>query len=805
MSRRKISMIGNTHIDVVWLWKSAEGLQEVKSSFASALERMKEFPEFKFSASSLAYFEWLKENCPEEFEEIKERVKEGRFELVGAMWTEPDCNLPSGEALIRHILYSKRFAKENFDVDIRVGYNVDSFGHGSNLPAILAGCGIDYYLCTRPDPSRLDVPPVFKWTAANGACVVTERAGGEYVAWTKTGILENLRLTEELLDRYDYDRQAVFYGVGNHGGGPTIDNIRTICELREERPDLDLDFSTMREFFDSVDAETLLEFKGELGRINMGCYSSDNEIKRLNRKAEWSLVKAEALSTIASLVNPGYQVPKKSFARAWKTLLFNQFHDVLSGTCIEPARNEACDDFRYSISIARRLASDAIQGIAGSLDTRGEGFPLLLLNPTGKDYKGVYCADVYCPSSKRKQVRMRRPDGAEIPYAETAYRCYAPDARKGILFEAEVPAYGYAVYRVLQEGPNIPMPESTMAQAGNTISNGIVTVVIDETTGAPRSVKKGGKELLAAPAAFRVFRDHRGAWGVTPRKDELLGEFTAQECKLVELNAMRLVYRSILNYEHSQLIADYVLERGSDLIRMNCTLYNRERHTEICYCVPVAGEEIVPTTETAFLAEERVIADGTEFYQHRFADVHAAGGEGIAIFNDSAYGMCQSGREYRAILSRSAVFARGHETPIEVEADRRYMDQSSWEFTLLMLPHDEAVSKERLFTEADFLHMPVEYLGDSCHTGRYWLRQDQCVKVTGDGVMTSSVKYLESEDGFLVRFYECEGKETEAIVNWKTKDGSSEYACRMNPYEIKTIKITSGTAEECDMIENGLR
>ncbi len=111
MSRRKISMIGNTHIDVVWLWKSAEGLQEVKSSFASALERMKEFPEFKFSASSLAYFEWLKENCPEEFEEIKERVKEGRFELVGAMWTEPDCNLPSGEALIRHILYSKRFAK----------------------------------------------------------------------------------------------------------------------------------------------------------------------------------------------------------------------------------------------------------------------------------------------------------------------------------------------------------------------------------------------------------------------------------------------------------------------------------------------------------------------------------------------------------------------------------------------------------------------------------------------------------------------------------------------------------------------
>lgn len=783
-------------------------MQEVKSSFASALERMKEFPEFKFSASSLAYFEWVKKNCPDMFEEIKERVKEGRFELVGAMWTEPDVDLPSGEALIRHILYSQKFAEENFGVRIDTGYNVDSFGHGSNLPAILAGCGMKYYLCCRPDPTRLSIPPVFRWTAANGDSVIAERTGGEYVAWTKTGILQNLKLSEDEMEKFDRNRMAVFYGVGNHGGGPTIDNIRTICELREERRDLELDFSTMQEFFESVNGEEVPEFRGELGRIFTGCYSSDNEIKRLNRKAEWSLLKAEVIGAMAASFNPDYRYPKEEIEKAWKEVLFNQFHDVLSGTCIEPARNEACDDFRYAISAARRIAADAFQGVANSIDTRGEGFPLVLVNPTGTDYKGIYCADVYCSSAKRKQVRLRRPDGSEIPYAETTYRCYAPDARKGILFEAEIPAYGYAVYRVLQEGPNIAMPECGMTQEGGTLSNGIITVSIDQKTGAPCSVIKDDKELLAAPAAFRVFRDHRGAWGSNPRKEELLGSFEAQECKLVEQNAMRMVYRCILDYEHSQLIVDYVLEKDSDRIRMNGTLFNRERHTEICFCAPLAGDEfgkVSVKTETAFLAEERVIPDGTEFYQHRFADIHTEDGHGIAVLNDTAYGMCQSGREYQLILSRSSVYARGHEAPIDVEPDRRYMDQDSWDFTLIVIPHAEAVKSSRLFAEADFLHMPAEYLGDSNHAGRHWLRKDECVKVTGEGIMSSCVRICESEeDAFIVRFFECEGNNTEASVIFKDKDGEKAYICAVKPYEIKTVKVMAQGITECRMTEDNL-
>ena len=131
MEHNKYDMIGYTHIDPVWLWNRAEGMQEVKSSFSSALERMKEFPDFKFSQTSIAFLAWLKDNCPDIFEQIKERVKEGRWEIQGGMWVEPDCDIPSGEAMIRHFLYGKHFVKEEFGKEVTVGFNPDSFGHGA--------------------------------------------------------------------------------------------------------------------------------------------------------------------------------------------------------------------------------------------------------------------------------------------------------------------------------------------------------------------------------------------------------------------------------------------------------------------------------------------------------------------------------------------------------------------------------------------------------------------------------------------------------------------------------------------------
>ena len=202
MEKKKIHMIGNTHIDPVWLWEREEGMQEVKSSFLSALDRMDEFPDFIFTHSSISYLEWMKENCPEAFERIRQRVAEGRWEIVGGMWVEPDCNIPSGESLIRHFLYGKEFVEREFGKEVVAAYNVDSFGHGANLPAVCAGCGIRYYLMSRPGKSNLDVPPVFVWQSPSGASVLAERTGGEYMAWTRPALERNLAESLEAMLHY---------------------------------------------------------------------------------------------------------------------------------------------------------------------------------------------------------------------------------------------------------------------------------------------------------------------------------------------------------------------------------------------------------------------------------------------------------------------------------------------------------------------------------------------------------------------------------------------------------------------------
>lgn len=804
MEKKKIHMIGNTHIDPVWLWQKAEGMQEVKSSFISALDRLDEFPDFKFTQSSISFLAWMKENCPEQFERIQARVAEGRWEIVGGMWVEPDCDLPSAEALIRHFLYSKKFVRENFDKDVVTAYNVDSFGHGSNMPAICSGCGIRYYLMSRPDKKHVQVPPVFTWRSKDGSSVIAERTGGEYMAWTRPALEWNLSESLEALDAHGYDRMAVFYGVGNHGGGPTIDNIRTIYEMRKEREDVAMDFSTIGEFFEQVEPDRIPEVSREMGRIFYGCYSSDCEIKTLNRRAEWTLQKAEALSAMA--LNMGvdsYQYPAEPLERAWKTALFNQFHDVLAGTSIEPARNRTCMELGGAVAAAEEIAEKAIQAIANRLDTRGDGFPLLLVNPTGTDYRGVYGASVYVPRAEKKNTRMRDASGKEIAYAESAYDNFAPEARKVLLFEADVPAYGYALYRVISEGPDLAGEESTMTAREDLLDNGVIRVAFDRTAGAPSSIIKEGRELLTGSGSFAVYHDDRGSWGEHVWEESVCGAFQVTGSKVVEVNRMRAIVRFFLEYDKSEMMVDYILEKGSDRLKMRLKLRSAEKQRMITYNLPVAAENPGVFTETAFLAEDKIdcFDSNMEHYQHRFADItERADGSGIAVLNNCIYGFLQAGAQYRLILLRSSSFARGGRGGLAQNLEGRFMNQGCYDYELVLIPHEGRMNKERLFAEADFLHMPVAYLGDSSHTGKEWLRRGRLLTIDRDDhVHVSAVKTSEYDRSELVvRLFETEGTGGNAAVSANGVQASVAFG----PYEIKTLRLTADGWKACSMIEH---
>ena len=251
---KKYYMIGNAHLDPVWLWNWQEGSAEAKATIRSALDRMSEYPEFKFVCSSSSVYEWIEEFDPEMFEEVKQRVAEGRFIIVGGMYVQPDCNLPSGEGFARQLLYAQQYFKEKFGVTAKVGYNVDSFGHNEMLPQMLKKSGMDYYIFERPEEHEKHLPAnLFRWRSPDGSFVTAYRVTEPYCF-----NMEDSEMLKERLDRVasecdDGAEEAIFlYGVGNHGGGPTIQNIGLIKEYQNNR-EKELCFADPLDFFKNAD------------------------------------------------------------------------------------------------------------------------------------------------------------------------------------------------------------------------------------------------------------------------------------------------------------------------------------------------------------------------------------------------------------------------------------------------------------------------------------------------------------------------------------------------------------------------
>ena len=233
MKEKKLHMIGNAHLDPVWLWQWQEGFQEVKSTFRSALDRLDEYEDFIFTASSAAFYEWVEKGDPGMFEEIRARVVEGRWQIVGGWWIQPDCNIPGGESFARQALYGQRYFQEKFGTTARVGYNVDSFGHNCMLPQILAKSGLDYYVFMRPAPHEKGLPDdLFWWESDDGSRVLAFRIPFEYCTTGEDLEKHVRRCAGEI--REPFVHTMCFYGVGNHGGGPTKENIESILRLSSD-------------------------------------------------------------------------------------------------------------------------------------------------------------------------------------------------------------------------------------------------------------------------------------------------------------------------------------------------------------------------------------------------------------------------------------------------------------------------------------------------------------------------------------------------------------------------------------------
>jgi alpha-mannosidase len=456
MKHKTLHMIGNAHLDPVWLWRWQEGFQAAKATFRSVLDRMDEYDDFLFTSSSAAIYEWIEHNDPRMLEEIRARVAEGRWQIVGGWWIQPDCNLPSGESFARQALYGQRYFKEKLGVTARVGYNVDSFGHHAMLPQLLRQSGMDAYVFTRPEPHEKGLPGrLFWWESDDGSRVLAFRIPFEYCTWGKDLERYVRRCFGEL--RAPFDDLMVFYGVGNHGGGPTRENIESIQRMDGEPDFPRLTFSTPNRFFEQMLASDLPfpVVHDELQHHASGCYAVHSGIKRWNRQAENTLLLAEKWSVIAELMT-GQPYPCE-IGRAWKNVLFNQFHDILAGTSLEAAYDDARDLHGEAMSIGARALNNAIQALAWNVNIPlAEGMlPIVVFNPHAwpsatpveLDIGGVREGDVLVDDEEREvAMQLVRP-----PVVVSGWR-------RKIAFVAELPPLGYRTYRVLARVAAPPPP-----------------------------------------------------------------------------------------------------------------------------------------------------------------------------------------------------------------------------------------------------------------------------------------------------------------------------------------------------------
>lgn len=796
MKHKILHMIGNAHIDPVWLWQWQEGFHEVKASFRSALDRMNEDTQFRFVSSSAAFYDWVEKSDPAMFEEIKARVKEGRWRVVGGWWIQPDCNIPSGESFVRQALYGQRYFREKFGVLATTGYNVDSFGHNAMLPQILRKAGLRYYVFLRPMPHEKGLPNrLFWWESDDGSRVLAFRIPYEYLSWGKEVDAHVQRCADEL--KAPFDEGMCFYGVGNHGGGPTRENIASIHRLNADPAAPTLRFSDTDTFFESVLARELPipVVHDELQHHASGCYAAHSGIKRWNREAEHRLIAAEKFAAVAACVT-GQPYPGAALAHAWKGVLFNQFHDIMAGTSLEIAYDDARHLHGEAMATADRALNYAAQALAWNIDIPDEAGaqPLVVFNPHAWQSRvNVECQVRGLPA----QYALRDDQGRTIPVQEVQSWATA-GGQKRLSFIADLPPLGYRTYRIVPASAP-PPAESALRASDTTLENRRLRLIIDPTTGCIASLydKIAGIEVFQDQAARPVvIDDPSDTWSHNVfRFQDMIGTFTLQRVALVESGPVRAVLRVTSTYERSTLVQDFTMYSDLDQIDVHVTVDWREQQKMLKLRFTVNQIFMRATYEIPYGHIQRENT-GDEEPGQRWLDlsgtVRATGTQyGLSLLNDGKYSFDVNVRDIGLTVLRSPIYA--HHIPAQPQAGQsyRHIDQGEQRFTYSLLPHAGGWESAGTVQRAAELNQRPVVLLATFHAGP--LPQSAgYAHSTPDNVLISVVKQAEDGGDLIVRAYETAKIATDATIH--LPGWNRTISAHFGPCEIKTFRVPADDA-----------
>jgi alpha-mannosidase len=803
VKKYRAHMIGHGHIDPVWLWPMSEGISITYSTFRSNLDRMNETSGFKFTSSSAQFYQWVADNDPQMMAQIRKRVEEGRWGVVGGWWVEPDVNIPSGEAMVRQGLYGQLTLQNLLGVRAKVGFNPDSFGHTSTLPQIIKLQGMDNYVFMRPGPHEKTLPAdLFWWEGVDGTRVLTYRIPFSY---GDGGSVRNRLI--QTMDRFK-DQPAKsfvqYYGAGDHGGGATKENIRSIIEIQGDKEAPTVLFSTHDAYFKEVREDKKLEIpvvKDDLQHHARGCYTAECAIKKGNRQSEAALVAAEKIAAIGSAAW-GARYPKGEFSSAWKRVLFLQFHDSLAGSSLFDHSATAVEGYGYALDIAHQSASMALQRLELQVPTEDpDSQYYIVFNPHAWEVHQNVEYDLNW-GTMHKTSRVDDEMGNPLPHQWTLGSSQAGSRRK-LIVKATIPAMGYRQLRLWDGGDY--NHKSTASAKDNSLENELVTIRFNSNGTFGMFDKVSGKELFAGGETGGkavVINDTSDTWShdIKTFADEI-GSFGNASIKILENGPLRATIRVITFYNLSNLTIDWTLYAGSRNLEAKVTLDWHEHLKMVKFSFPVNVESPTSTYETGYGFIERV-TNGEEEPGQRWVDVSGTRGGaplGLTVLNDAKYGYNVNGNDLRISVARSAVYAHHNPKVLNLKEEYYWMDQGIQTMRMLLVPHTESWKKSNIVRIAEEFMTPASPVYQGIHGGKL-PKSGSFLSVDAPNVIVSSVKQSEKGEDIIVRCVESTGTQTAATLDLKF--ARLKWTGNFRPSEIKTLRISKGgIIKEVNLLE----
>jgi len=716
----ELSAIGHAHIDTAWLWPIEETWRKCQRSFANVIALMDAYPEFKFACSQACQYDVIEQLDPALFARIREKAAAGQWIPIGGSWVEPDCNLPSGEAISRQFLYGQRYFERTFGARSTVFWNPDVFGYAGQLPQLMRQAGMTRFLTQKLSWNKFTAPPhhSFHWRGLDGSSVLTHFPPVD----TYNGMASMEELRYHAANYKDADRTAhglYLFGYGDGGGGPNADMVEA---LRRTENLLGVPRSTTRDpaaFFDllEADADDFATIEGELYfEYHRGTYTSQAEVKRLNRLCEGRLQTLDYLATASALA--GLPPPDRDRVEAlWRVLLVNQFHDILPGSSIAEVYDRTVPELQ---ALADKLEA-VCQGLLDAL-AAGDG-PARPLNPTGFARAEVITA----------------PDGSLVAIAAEPFSVGWP-----VTLDESVEA--------------VQDPDGTIQ-----LRNGRLTATLTPDGGLASLLHHAtGRQALSGPANRVVLFDDRPtqyeAWDIDPFALE-----TAREAEpagggtIVASGPLRAEVRFERRLgQTSTMIQAVRLDAGSDQLEFHTQIDWRDRRTLVKAVFPLAARAPHATYETMFGAVERPTHANTdadlaryEVPGHRWADLSEPG-FGVSLLSDARYGF--SCFEDRLAIS----LVRGSLSP------DRGADIGQHRFAYALYPHAGDWRAANTTAMGARFNRPMLWM-----TGAPAAVLDQPLLLASPAqVVVDTIKPAEDGDGWLVRLYEGAGGRCEARLQF---------------------------------------